>query len=358
MPESLTRKALYELVWKKPITEIAKQYGLSDRGLGKLCERNGIPVPPRGYWAKIKSGQKLKKPPLLFSDSSATKAILEKRISPKLPDQTTKEEKLPQEVVESMEREKTPEYRIKAPKSLTKYHPIISKWNNENDYYGHKQRLTGIERRSRIILSILLNALEERHFEISQNRNYGRFIQIKIDQDFISIAISEYIKRTRREITQEEKANSYYSNQKYTYDNENTGKLSLTIFDNYDKSRNNYTETDEKAISEMLNEIVAGIIEQIWYVKKCRLIQEERERKEWERQRLAWEEEARRKEEEEKFKHLEKQAENWNKAKKIREFITEVKAAFCNGCIDKSEEEFEEWTKWALSHADNLDPLK
>ena len=59
MAEPLTRKQLYELVWQKPISQIAKEYGLSDRGLGKLCERNNIPVPSRGYWARVKAGQKI-----------------------------------------------------------------------------------------------------------------------------------------------------------------------------------------------------------------------------------------------------------------------------------------------------------
>ncbi len=53
MQNSLNRKELYDLVWKKPMVEIAKLYGLSDRGLAKLCERNGVPVPPRGYWVPV-----------------------------------------------------------------------------------------------------------------------------------------------------------------------------------------------------------------------------------------------------------------------------------------------------------------
>ena len=108
----------------------------------------------------------------------------------------------------------------------------------------------------------------------------------------------------------------------------------------------------------MLNEIVAGIIEQIWYIKERRLIKEESQRREWERQRLAWEEEDLRKKEEEKLRHLENQAESWTKANKIRGFVTAVKVAFNDGNIDKSEDEIEQWIKWALNHADSLDPIK
>lgn len=42
MSEPLNKKQLYDLVWKRPMMEVAKEYDLSDRGLAKLCERNGI----------------------------------------------------------------------------------------------------------------------------------------------------------------------------------------------------------------------------------------------------------------------------------------------------------------------------
>lgn len=44
----LTRRELYDLVWKTPAYTLAKEFGMSGRGLGKLCERHNIPVPPRG----------------------------------------------------------------------------------------------------------------------------------------------------------------------------------------------------------------------------------------------------------------------------------------------------------------------
>jgi hypothetical protein len=62
---SLTRDQLYELVWSEPMQHIAKDYGVSDRAMAKLCARNQVPVPPRGYWAKKHSGYKVGRPPLL-----------------------------------------------------------------------------------------------------------------------------------------------------------------------------------------------------------------------------------------------------------------------------------------------------
>src|SRR5262249_23195009 len=69
-PQSFTRRQLYELVWKEPIQKIAPKFGLSDRGLAKLCERHGVPTPPRGYRARKQAGQKTPKAPLIELEGS------------------------------------------------------------------------------------------------------------------------------------------------------------------------------------------------------------------------------------------------------------------------------------------------
>ena len=60
----LSREDLYELVWSKPMADLAKDFGISDVGLAKRCRRLAIPVPGRGYWARIDAGQTPYKPKL------------------------------------------------------------------------------------------------------------------------------------------------------------------------------------------------------------------------------------------------------------------------------------------------------
>lgn len=64
MPRELTREALYELVWSKPKTALAKEFGISDVALGKACARARVPVPPRGYWATRAVGKPVRQIPL------------------------------------------------------------------------------------------------------------------------------------------------------------------------------------------------------------------------------------------------------------------------------------------------------
>ncbi|WP_114943876.1 hypothetical protein [Microvirga calopogonii] len=56
----LTRRALYDPFWSKPVTKVAAEFQISDVGPGKICDRHRVPTPPRGYWAKIEVGSKVK----------------------------------------------------------------------------------------------------------------------------------------------------------------------------------------------------------------------------------------------------------------------------------------------------------
>lgn len=60
----LTREELYNLVWAKPMTEVGRDFGISDRAMAKVCAKKQVPVPTRGYWAKKTAGKSVAKLPL------------------------------------------------------------------------------------------------------------------------------------------------------------------------------------------------------------------------------------------------------------------------------------------------------
>ena len=61
MPEQgLTRRAMYDLVWSRPMTKVAADLGISDVALKKICDKHRVPTPPRGYWAKRDAGKPTK----------------------------------------------------------------------------------------------------------------------------------------------------------------------------------------------------------------------------------------------------------------------------------------------------------
>ena len=64
MTQTISRKELYETVWQKPMIHAAKEFGLSDTGLRKICVNHEIPAPRAGYWAKLNAGKPVQQTPL------------------------------------------------------------------------------------------------------------------------------------------------------------------------------------------------------------------------------------------------------------------------------------------------------
>ncbi|MBQ5942680.1 hypothetical protein [Massilia sp. AB1] len=74
MSQQFSRRALYELVWSEPRTRLAKRLRISDVGLAKACAKAGIPMPPRGYWARLASSKRVVKtslPPRALGQSDS-----------------------------------------------------------------------------------------------------------------------------------------------------------------------------------------------------------------------------------------------------------------------------------------------
>lgn len=72
------RDVLYQQVWSMPVLQLAKGYGISNSGLKKICLQLDIPIPPAGYWAKIRVGRAVGPPPLLpsgVSNSSGRRTV-------------------------------------------------------------------------------------------------------------------------------------------------------------------------------------------------------------------------------------------------------------------------------------------
>ena len=51
------REELYRKVWEKPISEVAKNEHIADATLRNRCKKLEVPIPDRGYWAKLKAGK-------------------------------------------------------------------------------------------------------------------------------------------------------------------------------------------------------------------------------------------------------------------------------------------------------------
>ena len=60
----LTRKELYEEIWKLSVAGVARKYGIPYAKCLTQIKAAQIPIPPSGYWTKINFGKQVKQIPL------------------------------------------------------------------------------------------------------------------------------------------------------------------------------------------------------------------------------------------------------------------------------------------------------
>jgi hypothetical protein len=58
------RAQVFERVWSQPFARLAAEWGPSGPGLKKVCCKLNVPVPPRGYCAKLAAGHRARRPHL------------------------------------------------------------------------------------------------------------------------------------------------------------------------------------------------------------------------------------------------------------------------------------------------------
>lgn len=60
----LLRQQLYNEIWEFSVAGVAKKYNVPYAKMIKLCGESDIPIPPSGYWTKLRSGKPVIKTPL------------------------------------------------------------------------------------------------------------------------------------------------------------------------------------------------------------------------------------------------------------------------------------------------------
>jgi len=114
------RNKLYDEIWEKPATQVAKEYGISDVGLGKVCRQLNIPKPERGYWRRKELGLKVLKTPL-----PAMEAV--PRVASSLCEREPEQPMSPS-LQALAQLETVPERRIAVPNELGEsLHPLVKK---------------------------------------------------------------------------------------------------------------------------------------------------------------------------------------------------------------------------------------
>lgn len=373
--KSVDREALYNEVWLEPVSVVAARYGLSDVGLAKICRAWAIPLPSRGYWAKVNAGRIMRQIPLPALEQPVRRfpnlvKLLPEQLAAR---KAAKEQsaRIREEVLAS-----APDEVIASPE-----HPLVraaSKRLRRRDGWpadtlvrsAPKEVLNIAVTRSALdraltFIDSLLKAMGKQGFEIEVDEERGASLFRSVETDTkLDFTLVEHIRRTRHVATpSEERAQKRYwersrwdTNSTFPhipmYDYTPTGVLTMQVGR---WPQRTWKDTPNKNLEQRLGDVVAGIVvlAQETFAKE----QEEIRRQEAHRRALARYEflMKRRAAEAARFKSLEVDATNWERAVKLRMFADAFERnASAAGSLS---EEQTNWLAWTRAKADWLDPF-
>lgn len=121
----MRRSELYEKVWSEPVGDVARTLGISGVALGKTCRRHGIPVPPRGYWARRNTGRESVRPPLPKAELDTE--IPFPRSTPEVQDQIRREQQERKEQAEDRSKHASDIGVLEIVPTLERPHPFVKR---------------------------------------------------------------------------------------------------------------------------------------------------------------------------------------------------------------------------------------
>ena len=273
----ISRKELYEQVWAEPVTQLARRYSFSDVWLAKICRKYNIPRPPRGYWARKRSGRKVPKTPLPKEKDDPVIKIYVRPLDLKEKDVTEKKAISEKRAIPS----------IVVPEVLNDPHPLIE--TSSEILASCKSDSSGIVipsgghcldiqvsreslPRSLRIMNALIKTLDAMGFEVSI---LGKATRVKVLDVSLSIGIGEELYR-RRLKAKDHNLDGYYNFGYNRYEDQPipSGRLFLSIGDlgfySAGECRKNWRDTETKGLEDSLKSFISGLIKAAT-LKKARI---------------------------------------------------------------------------------------
>ena len=385
------RNVLYDEVWAEPMRDVAKRYGVSDVALAKTCRRLGVPVPGRGYWAKLKANKADRRPPLAELERGQRDRIVGHRwtTSSKPEPMEGLDAAVPIDVGEPIVVAETLENPHKLVALSARY---LAKAHPEDGLIAAPRRSClnirvspdSLDRALRIC-DALIKALETAGLKLEialveeeepvqpiyyqrqdrEPRPPARVTRVFCDEEWIEFCLTEKVSRVEGPPpTAADKQMYTWQSRVYAY--EPTGELSLQLTNVEGLGvRSRWQDGKRQRLEQCLGAFVAHLSTVSLAFKLKREDDARRAIEAREAARVRYEEELRRLEEEERQRqeeHREKQLEAevalWRRAEDIRAYVEATLTML--GKVDDVTEDGQSVRKrmgWALDYADRIDPL-
>lgn len=357
----ISLEELHKSVWKKPLSQLARDWSVNDTALGKLCDIENVPRPGSGYWTQVATGKDITIKPLSSRIDNAkviNLTFLQAR-------KKEKQKSLPISKI-----------KIKVPKAIHKPHrlTVIAKEKYHKPTFEYDQLMIGAWQgdtfqvavsheqfpRAIRIMDTLLKYFDKQGWMFKAERINGQRIPtnvVTVDGHHISFKLREKSKQTIRDLNKEETADKAAGRYVY-YEKVNmpTGNLMLMLSEYVDGTcQTSFIDKPGFKVEDNLGPFIESILLAIEYNKQ-RKIQWQKE----EQQRELKREERRQfdslvDEEVSSIAFLFEQYENWQKTEKAREFVEAVKTRMLSQ--GKLSENQQEWLDWAENILTFKDPV-
>ena len=288
-PQKLTRRAMYDLVWARPMTNVAEDFGISDVALKKICDKHRVPTPSRGYWAKKEAGKPVKEVRLFETADPQDEHIVIRG------SQNTLSAEVRAVLDRERERRKT-KPRIQIPvepvalNPVNDPHPAVlvtartlrnAKPDKDNVVRAKGMGCCGIEigvsnaERVIALLDAIALALQARKLRLIPT---GKAMQISVAPDTVTFSLVEQIEKRSHVPTMEELAKEERLRKKreqnslrelWSFDRERaypefdyirSGGLAIQIADQYVRGlRRSWKDGKRRTIESLVDEIAGGI---------------------------------------------------------------------------------------------------
>jgi hypothetical protein len=335
---------------------LAKEFGMSDVGLAKICRKHNVPVPPVGYWRRKETGYKVKCPPLPPAKDGREHLdiYIRERLRPEFEDlarQTAPKIAIAPDVSHP--------FALRSEKllrrgKLNQRGLVIAKNGALSHILVSREQLP----RALKILNALLLALEERNQPASWPKQENALLVVSIDDEAVRFSLSEITDSAPHILTPSE-VNHPWSAPKYDY--KLTRRLQLQIANLppfMGPIRRTWADGKQQRIEDCIGDFMVGLTVAAAAIRKNRQETEERHRRREEDRKR--EEEERRIAEEQKRKAelVTELIGNWEEAVRLRRFVQAIEEETARSDFSEAErKDIQQVANWTREYADSLDPL-
>jgi len=358
-------ETLHQLIWQKPLSTIAKDWGINSQAITKACDEYNIPRPVSGHWTLVSLGKVPNTVPLSDVIDGSLMITFGKRQKPEVNKPTIE---LPPSKAKSIKR------KVTVPNRIGKFHPLsqLAKQHYKKPTFEHDKLMVSpwqIETyqfavspekfdRALKILDSLVKYFDKQGWAFKITDNFTRRSKINavvINEKTVTFKLREKTKQTPRALNAKEQQDKAAGRSVY-YEKVliPTGMFHLTVEEYVDGNcKTAFIDKPGEPIEDKLDEFIGSLIATSNY-----MAQREIERAKEEQERLKqlelndfFNKEV--KKEKDNIAFLFEQFENWQKAEKAREFVTAIKKRIHeSGEITKDQEKWLHWAEQILTIED------